>query len=276
VLSGRHQPVKLRSRWLIGLAAFLGAMVLRAWLRTVRARVTAADARTDPIGSPSQRFIYAFWHESLLAPAKVKTRVKVLVSQSADGELIAQVCRHLGIGVVRGSPARGGAKGLLELLRNDDHAHLAITPDGPRGPRRRLKAGIVFLASHTGLPIVPVGIGFTRAWRAKSWDKFVIPCPFSTVTGVLAEPIVVPPQLDSEGIERHRLEIEAALLKATQSAQQWAERIASGSTEEEAACSDCIRDTESSTDPPSAQQYPSSEAEVSVAEYRLPRYHTEP
>lgn len=199
--------------------------MVRAWLRTVRAKVFSTDRRVHPADPGVQRFIYIFWHESLLAPAKIKAKARVMVSQSADGELIARVCAHLGIGVVRGSTTRGGAAGLLELLRDGNNAHLALTPDGPRGPRRRLQPGVVFLASHSGLPIVPVGVGFTRAWRAGSWDRFVIPRPFSTMTGVLGAPIVVPPRLDSHGLEDYRARVEASLLGVTRDAERWAEEL---------------------------------------------------
>jgi len=219
--------VKLRNPWLIRLAAFSSALVLRAWLRTVRARVFSADGRQHPPDPDAQAFIYAFWHESLLAPAKIRTRVRVMISQSADGELIAQVCRHLGLGTVRGSPKRGGAQAILELLRDGERSHWAITPDGPNGPRRQLKSGIVLLASHSGLPIVPLGVGFTRAWRAPSWDRFAVPRPFSTVVGVLGEPLAVPSDLDGDGIEYHRRRVEEALLAATDAAERWAAEIAS-------------------------------------------------
>ncbi len=119
--------------------------------------------------------------------------------------------------------------GLLDLLREGEGSHLALTPDGPRGPRRRLQPGLIFLASHAGFPIVPVGIGFTRAWRAKSWDRFAIPRPFSTITAVLADPIVIPRDLDNQGLERCRIQVEESLLGATQAAERWAEAIVKGS-----------------------------------------------
>jgi len=219
--------VKLRNPWLIRVAAFCSAQLLRAWLRTLRVRAYSADGRVHPPDPNVQTFIYAFWHESLLAPATSRTNVRVMISQSADGELIAQVCRHLGLGTVRGSPKRGGAQALLELLRDEQKAHWAITPDGPHGPRRQAKSGIVLLASRAGLPIVPVGVGFTRAWRAHSWDRFAVPCPFSTIVGILGEPLLVPADLDGDGIEVHRRRVEEALLAATHAAEQWAEELAS-------------------------------------------------
>jgi lysophospholipid acyltransferase (LPLAT)-like uncharacterized protein len=217
--------VKIRSLWLIRLSALLGALLVRAWLSTVKAKMWLANGQAHPTNPDVKRFIYIFWHESLLAPAKIKTKAKIMVSQSADGELIARVCNHLGIGVVRGSTTRGAEAGLLDLLHGGQNTHLALTPDGPRGPRRHLQPGVVFLASRTGLPIVPVGVGFTRAWRAKSWDRFVIPLPFSTMTGVLGEPINVPPQIDGGDLEYYRARVEASLLWATHAAENWAEKL---------------------------------------------------
>jgi lysophospholipid acyltransferase (LPLAT)-like uncharacterized protein len=207
---------------------FLAAPLLRAWLGTVRIRVANGDTCRHPADPGEQRFIYAFWHESLLAPTKIRTRVKVLISRSADGELIGQICRRMGIGVVRGSTSRGGAEGLLEMVRECKDSHLAITPDGPRGPRRRLQPGIIFVASHTGLPIVPVGVGFTRAWRAGSWDRFAIPRPGSIIAGVIGRRIVVPESLNDVEMAHYRCQVEDALLAATHAAESWSEQIAAG------------------------------------------------
>lgn len=217
---------------MIRLAAVSAAGLVRAWLATVRARARSSDGRVHPPDPDAERLIYAFWHESFLAPAKIRTPIKVLISQSADGELIAQVCKHLGLGTIRGSSKRGGAQALLQLLRDGENTHLAITPDGPRGPRRQVKTGVVLLASLTGLPIVPLGVGFTHAWRFRSWDRFAIPRPFSTITGVLGEPLIVPPDLDDMGIEQQRRRIEDALLTTTRAAEQWAEQIAAGQCQE--------------------------------------------
>lgn len=218
--------MKIRAPWLIRVAAFLGAIALRVWLATVRVRMRSADGRAHPADPKRERFLYAFWHESLLAPAKMRTPAKVLVSQSADGELIAQVCGYFGIGAIRGSATRGGAGALLEMLRDSEPTHLAITPDGPRGPRRRFKPGAVFVASHLGLAIVPVGVGFTRARRFGSWDRFALPLPFSTAVGVLGAPILVSPQLDAEGLEHCRQEVEKSLLACTAAAEAWAGELA--------------------------------------------------
>jgi lysophospholipid acyltransferase (LPLAT)-like uncharacterized protein len=191
-------------------------------MNTVRCRIAILDSCTHPTDPRVQRYIYAFWHETLLFPAARRAKVHILISQHADGELIAQVCRHLGIGVVRGSSTRGGSQALLELLHCSRRAHLAVTPDGPRGPRRRLQRGLILLASASGLPIVPCGVGFARAWRARSWDRFAVPHPWSTATGVLGPAIRVPPRLTRDGLEHYRRLVEEQLLLATDAAERWA------------------------------------------------------
>ena len=184
-------PMKLRNPWLIRVAAALAALLIRAWMATIRVRIVNRDDTLHPANADENRFIYAFWHESLLAPVKFKARVRVLISKHADGELIAQACHYLGFGVVRGSTTRGGGQALVELWHCREQSHLVFTPDGPRGPRRRVQPGMIIMAAHSGLPIVPVGIGFTGSWRARSWDRFVVPKPFSTCFYVAARGVLV-------------------------------------------------------------------------------------
>jgi lysophospholipid acyltransferase (LPLAT)-like uncharacterized protein len=214
--------MKLRNASLIRFLGFLGNWLIRGWMSTVRYRYVFPDSTAHPADPRRQRYLYAFWHETILVPAALRAKIHVLISQHADGELIAQVCRHLGLGVVRGSSTRGGAGALLGLLRCSKVGHLAVTPDGPKGPRRHLKQGIIFLASCTGLPILPVGIGFTRAWRFRSWDRFALPQPWSTALCVTAPPIHVPARLNADGLEHYRRLVEAQFLKATEAAEKWA------------------------------------------------------
>ncbi|HXG10493.1 MAG TPA: lysophospholipid acyltransferase family protein [Gemmataceae bacterium] len=221
--------MKLRNPTLIRLVAFLASVLIRGWMSTLRLRLVFQDGRVHPTDPRVERFIYAFWHESLLAPTVRRTRVHILISQHADGEFIAQVCRFLGYGVVRGSSTRGGSLALLELMDRCTRSHLAVTPDGPRGPRRQVKVGIVYLASRTGMAIVPVGVGYTRAWRFRSWDRFAVPHPFSTVVGVLGPAVRVPAGLDRDGLERYRRLVEECCLAATSEAERRAARLGGGS-----------------------------------------------
>jgi hypothetical protein len=114
----------------------------------------------------------------------------VMISSSRDGELIAQLARKLGYNPVRGSSTRGGreaAKILVKLLKDGQSG--AITPDGPRGPRRRMQSGAVIIPRQSGRPVVAIAFAAERCWRLKSWDRFIIPKPFSRCVFVYGEPI---------------------------------------------------------------------------------------
>jgi lysophospholipid acyltransferase (LPLAT)-like uncharacterized protein len=220
------KPMKLRNPWLIRVVAALAARLIKAWMGTVRYRVVNHDGSDHPADADVERFIYAFWHESLLSPVKFRARVRILISKHADGELIAQAAQRLGFGVVRGSTTRGGGGALVELWDCSKAAHLVFHPDGPRGPRRKVQPGMVMLASRAGLPIVPVGVGYSRAWRARSWDRFALPRPFSRIVFVAGESVRVPADADREGLDHYRRLVEERMLQATEDA----ERLAEGTT----------------------------------------------
>jgi lysophospholipid acyltransferase (LPLAT)-like uncharacterized protein len=218
--------MKRRNRWLVPYIAAVVAVLIRLWMSMMRARTVAADGQEHPVDPARKRYLYAFWHEGLLAPLAKRTKIRVLISQHTDGEVIAQICRRLGIGVIRGSTARGGCQALLGMIRDrDESTHLGITPDGPRGPRRQLKPGVVMIASQSGLPIVPVGIGFVRAIRIGSWDHFALPIPGSTMVGVFGEPIFVPRDLDRAALKEWVQFVEQQMLHLTQLAENWADGI---------------------------------------------------
>lgn len=217
--------MKLRSPRLIRVVAALAAAVIWCWMRTTRIRVASVDGRVHPADPRAGRFLYAFWHEGLLAPLTTKIKVQILISQHADGELIAQVCHWLGYGTLRGSTTRGGCEAILGMMRSSaGDSHLGITPDGPKGPRRKLQLGMVLVASQTGIPIVLLGIGFGNARRFNSWDRFALPRPFSSICGVLSEPICVPPDLDRNGLNRWRDRLEERLNELNDVADDWAAR----------------------------------------------------
>lgn len=219
--------MKLRSPRAIRLVAFFAACLIRLWMSTLRLRIVSADGKAHPVNPQSARYIYAFWHETLLAPlVRRQLPVRMLISQHADGELIAQVCGFLGIAVVRGSTARGGSQALFELIRGGDNSlHQAFTPDGPLGPRRQIKPGIIMVAAQTGLPIVPIGVGYTRAWRAKSWDRFAVPLPFTTIAALVGEPIAISLDVDRGAMRQHQSQVQSAMLELTAAAEDWAERL---------------------------------------------------
>jgi lysophospholipid acyltransferase (LPLAT)-like uncharacterized protein len=113
---------------------------------------------------------------------------------------------------------------LRGLLAKSREMNLTITPDGPRGPRRRLAPGCVYLASKLHLPLVVMGYGYDRPWRIRSaWDRFAIPRPYSRARAVPSGEIFVPPELDRDGLEHFRQKIEDLLNRLTTEAEQWAE-----------------------------------------------------
>jgi lysophospholipid acyltransferase (LPLAT)-like uncharacterized protein len=146
-----------------------------------------------------------------------------MISRHADGEAIARVARRLGHGTVRGSTTRGGAAALHDAvlaLRGGRSA--AFTPDGPRGPFEVAQSGAVYAASRGGVPLVPVGVGVRRAWVFGSWDRFLVPRPFTAVALAWGEPLHPPADLDGEALEAFRARFEAALREATARAERLA------------------------------------------------------
>src|SRR5437660_1321175 len=128
-----------------------GAWVLRNWVRTLRYHYRPLGPDLDPRRPElSGRYIYAMWHEYLLVAVGCYARpdIHVLISRHSDAELIATVCGRLDIPVIRGSTTRGGAEAVRRLLRAGHDTHLALTPDGPRGPRRRVQQGLIYLAAR--------------------------------------------------------------------------------------------------------------------------------
>jgi hypothetical protein len=123
----------------------------------------------------------------------------VLTSASRDGAIIAAVMRNFSLKSVRGSTSRRGATALLELTGTLKAGEdVAVTPDGPRGPRYKLGPGVVFLARQTGAAILPIHIEYSRVLRLKSWDRFMIPLPFTKVNVIFGDLVFVPPDADME------------------------------------------------------------------------------
>ena len=210
-------PLAIRS------TALLLSLWLRAWLSATRIHEDFAEAASHPLRAGSPR-IYLFWHENmaLAAYAYASLPVSVLISSHRDGELVAQVLRMMGGVAIRGSSTRGGAKALRQMLQAGKDRHLAITPDGPRGPRRVIQPGAVFVASVCGMPLVPVGIAFRRPWRVKSWDRMVIPRFADPAYVVSGAEVNVPADLDAEGLEFYRTLAQAEMDRTQLQAEQQA------------------------------------------------------
>jgi len=218
--------MKLESPLLNKLGGLLASAAVRHWMATLDYKVAYYDRMVDPL-SPEFRGqkIYIFWHEYILFPLFLRghCNLAMLLSRHRDAEVLSHVAYHLGFDFVRGSTNRGGVAALRELLRRSEHMNLTVTPDGPRGPRRRLAPGAGYLASRLGLPLVAMGFGYDRPWRMNSWDRFALPRPGSRARAVISPEILVPPELDRAGLEHYRQRVEDLINRFTAEAEAWAE-----------------------------------------------------
>jgi lysophospholipid acyltransferase (LPLAT)-like uncharacterized protein len=221
--------MKVRDPRVIRRVAAAGALVGRGLCRTLSFAyrpLTRYMANDRPDLLEGGRFVYATWHEYVFIPTWLYSRPDTawLIGQHADGEIAAQISLKLGASVVRGSSTRGGTAAMLRLLRQPDATrHIGVTVDGPKGPRRHFQFGAVYLASRLGIPLAPTGLGFGRCWRAKSWDRFAVPLPFSRVRCVSLHPVHVPPDVGTKELEGYRQQAEAVQHRATAIAEHWAE-----------------------------------------------------
>lgn len=162
--------------------------------------------------------IFVFWHGQLLPLVHIHRGegIVVLVSEHEDGEYIARIIERNGFGTVRGSSTRGATTGLRSLVRAAREGRdLALTPDGPRGPRGVLKPGALLVAQLTGLPVIPLAVGATRGWRFRSWDGFLVPEPLSRVVVEYRPPRFVPRDATRADLDAMAEEIGAELNAVT-------------------------------------------------------------
>lgn len=169
----------------------LGSVALRAIGATWRVEIIGDDVlsrlRAANVGA-----VFSLWHGQLL-PLIWHHRnrdVKILVSEHRDGEIIARVAQSLGYGVIRGSTTRGGGRAILEVVSAVRSGHtVAITPDGPRGPAKKVAPGPLIAAQRSDAPLVPAAAWASAAWRLSSWDSFMIPKPFAKIRIAYGSPI---------------------------------------------------------------------------------------
>jgi len=183
----------VRHPWWLEPAAVAGASLVRLLCWTWRYEVQDAPAYTEALAA-GERFVYAFWHSGILPAAALRRDegIAVLVSRHRDGELITRIIHRLGYVTGRGSSTRGGDSGVREMLAwAEAGRHLAVTPDGPRGPAERAKDGLIYLAARTGRRVVPIALGVRSAWRLRSWDRFRVPHPFARVAVSHGAPLAV-------------------------------------------------------------------------------------
>ena len=192
------------------LIIFLVRVLSRPLLLTYRHTLSLTVKNTKYVQqcrSAGKNILFCFWHENMILPMLLHEfqGIHVLVSQHFDGEVIATILKMFGYPSIRGSSTRGGKEAYNEMkkLLKSGKAEMAFTPDGPRGPRRKAKLGIVRLAAETGSPIIPIAVAATRYKRLGSWDRLLLILPFSRCVLVYHEPLYVPPDTSSQNLEGH-------------------------------------------------------------------------
>ena len=217
--------MKLESPLAISATSLVSTACIRQWMGTLDYRVDFGDPTVDPV-HPDYRGskIYVFWHENILLPLYLRghSNIAMLLSRHHDADILARVATMMGFGTVRGSTFKGGSEALRELAGRAERENITITPDGPRGPRRRLAPGCIFLASMMRIPIVAMGFGYERPWRLGTWDRFAIPRPWSRARGVVSRAIQVPADLSRDDLERQRAGVQRLLVHLSDDAEAWA------------------------------------------------------
>ena len=208
--SADDAPYTRRERFLLWIITTVGTLAVRLIGMTLRFAV-----HIEPGGAAfdTHPLILCFWHRGIFAStwAFRRQNIGVITSQSFDGEYIARIISAFGYVPIRGSSSRGGARALLESRRILEAGRtVAFTSDGPRGPLYVTKPGPVLLASKSGVPLVAFHIAIEKAWLLKSWDRFMIPKPFSRALLCMSAQMVIPPDLETSQLEQFHAELQAA------------------------------------------------------------------
>jgi hypothetical protein len=207
--------LKIRSRTLTRVLAFIAATLLRLLFRTCRIEIHSDAPETCPYeDTGDRRYLYCVWHNQIITTIFSGTPQKVaaLVSRHQDGAYLADAMEMLGITPVRGSTNHGGDQAMRQLLEAVKDLHVTITPDGPRGPHHELKLGIVYLASRSGRGIVPSAQACCNGWRIPgSWTDMLLPKPFTTIYIRGGEPMHVPANLKRSELHDYQSRLQAEM-----------------------------------------------------------------
>jgi hypothetical protein len=185
----------------------LGALALRALALTWRWEFVNFAARSA-LRDRGQNFIFAMWH-TYIVPTSLHIRGEgytIMISDHGDGELIAKLHELWGNHAVRGSTSRGAGRALLGMVRIlQEGQNGLITPDGPRGPAGVAQPGALMASQRAGVPILAVRFEASRAWRLKSWDRFMVPKPFARIRVTYSDPWIAPDSSEASQREFERL-----------------------------------------------------------------------
>ena len=200
-------------RFQVAAIAALGYPLINLLGHTLRWRVEGLE-HLDAIRASGRQPVMGFWHGRILTATWYFRRrgIVVITSENFDGEWIARIIEKFGYGTARGSSSRGARKAMVKLVRAMAEGKPAgFTLDGPRGPARVAQPGAVWLASHTGNPLLPFHLEASSHWTLNSWDRTQIPKPFSRVALALGEPLEIPAEAGDGALEAARVTLEQRL-----------------------------------------------------------------
>jgi lysophospholipid acyltransferase (LPLAT)-like uncharacterized protein len=210
----------------VGLLSFIGWLFIFLVGRSLRFRVLGMD-KVRGILQEGKPVIWSLWHGRHLIlvdrfknyTMKSRKHWCVMASRSRDGELLAQILAKCGYKTVRASSSKGATAGFLQLISIMEQGYdTVMAVDGPRGPREQVKSGVILLAQKTGAAIIPITASAKRYKQLSSWDRYLIPFPFTQAVAVIGNPITIPPDADHDQLESYRLLLEQELNQINQEA----------------------------------------------------------
>ena len=216
-----------KDRILLQIIPRIYVWVLRLFSLTVRKEYLHEEYPKE-FWNQGLHIIISFWHQRLMMMPFLRHsgRVGMLISQHRDGEFIARAVNQFGVNPVRGSTTRGGLsalRGMIRFFRTG--ANLAITPDGPQGPKHVVQIGVIELARQTGAHILPVTYSASRKKVLGSWDNFVLPIPFCKVAYLWGEPLLIPRDADKDRMEESRQLLQERMRQITEEADRIFQRF---------------------------------------------------
>jgi lysophospholipid acyltransferase (LPLAT)-like uncharacterized protein len=209
-----------KESFLLAIVPRLAYAYIRILRRTMKLEWRGRE-RLDALRQDGGQVILAFWHSRLVMMPYVYPggRITVLSSRHRDSEMLARVLVRLGLDLSKGSSTAGGAAGLRDILRKVRAGYdVGFTPDGPRGPRRKVKPGVVAAARLSGLPVLPVAFSSRPAWRLATWDRTMVPRPFGRGLFLYGEPFRVPRNASEEDQASWASALEVELNRLTDAA----------------------------------------------------------
>ena len=221
--------LSMRQRLTYFLLALILKLVIRIIWSTCRVKHIVGEQYAEQVTKDNQAFIPCYWHQQIIFGAwymyqLLKRGIKIgfLVSPSKDGEIAANVISSWGGTVIRGSETRTGALAMRDMynLIAREKVSPAINTDGPQGPLHVFKIGDLMLSQFTQAPLLPLAYAASHAWYLNSWDRFMIPKPFSRIVIVIGEPFTTPKGLRAEDLEPQRLQMENTLKYLTRQAEE--------------------------------------------------------